>query len=150
VDNFDGFVEDIGIRSTRLRTLEKRMVTIPNYKIVEASVVNISNESMRQVVLKLGLAYNTTPNKMNEALQILKDMPNRIKYVDANEVVAAFTDFNDHALVITFAYFIQKKGDVMETPSQVNSEILRSFNENGIKFGSPTQMIYVENNLQSQ
>ena len=36
--NFDRFVEDIGIRSTRLRTLEKRLVTIPNYKIVDTSI----------------------------------------------------------------------------------------------------------------
>jgi MscS family membrane protein len=144
VDNIDGFVEDIGIRSTRLRTLEKRMVTIPNYKIVEASVVNISNEPMRQVVLKLNLNYKTTPEKMNEALQILKDIPNRINYVDSKDLVAAFTDFTEHAMVITFIYFIQKKGDIMETPSQVNLELLRSFNNAGLEFAIPMQTIIVE------
>ena len=72
VDGFDGFIEDIGIRSTRLRTLEKRLVTIPNYKIVEASIENISNEPMRRVILDLGLTYNTSPEKMEKALEILK------------------------------------------------------------------------------
>jgi len=145
VDGFDGFVEDIGIRSTRLRTLEKRVVTIPNYKIVEASVENISNEPMRRIMMKLSLTYTTTPEKMNEAMSILKDMPKRVKNVDSKELAVAFTDFTDSALVITFIYFIKKQGDVMETPSEVNSEILKAFNAAGLEFAFPTQTVYVKN-----
>jgi len=145
VDGFDGFVEDIGIRSTRLRTLEKRIVTIPNYKIVEASVENISNEPMRRVLMKLGLTYNTTPEKMNEAMSILKDMPQKVKNIESKDLVVAFTDFTEFALVITFVYFIKRQADVMETPSQVNSEILRAFNEAGLQFAFPTQTIYIRN-----
>lgn len=144
VDNVDGFVEDIGIRSTRIRTMEKRMITIPNYKIVEAAVENISNEPMRQVVLKLALNYNTSPEKMNEAISILKDIPNRVKNVDSKEIAAAFTDFKDHGLIVTFVYFIKKPGDVMETPSQVNSEILSAFKKAKLQFAFPTQIIQLE------
>lgn len=144
VDSFDGFVEEIGIRSTRIRTLEKRLVTIPNYKLVEASVENISEEPMRRVLMKLGLTYNTTPEKMNEAMSILRDMPNRVNNVFEKDIVVAFTDFTDFALVITFVYFIRRDADVMETPSLVNSEILRAFNAAGLQFAYPTQTIYVE------
>jgi MscS family membrane protein len=144
VDNFDGFVEDIGIRSTRIRTLEKRVITIPNYKLVETSVENISEEPMRRVLLKLGLTYNTSPEKMNEAMSILKDMPNRIEYVDKKDLMVAFTEFTNFSLVITFVYFIPKNLDVMEIPSQVNFEILRAFNEAGLQFAFPTQTVYLE------
>lgn len=144
VDKYDGFIEDIGIRSTRIRTLEKRLVTIPNYKMVDAPVENVTEEPMRQVVLKLGLTYSTTPEKMNEALQILKDIPNRVQHVNAKDVVTAFTDFSEYALVITFVYFIEKQGDVMETPSQVNSEILSAFNKAKLQFAFPTQTVYFE------
>lgn len=144
VDNFDGFVEDIGIRSTRIRTLEKRVITIPNYKLVETSVENISEEPMRRVLLKLGLTYKTTPEKMNEAMTILRDMPNRVSNVYEKDVVVAFTDFTDFALVITFVYFIKKPADIMETPSRVNSEILRAFNAAGLQFAFPTQTVYIE------
>ncbi len=144
VDNFDGIVEDIGIRSTRIRTMEKRLITIPNYKLVETSVENISEEPLRRVLMKLGLTYNTTPDKMNEAMEILKDMPNRVENVEVKDLMVAFTDFTDCALVITFVYFIHKNADVMQTPSHVNSEILRSFNEAGLKFAFPTRSIYME------
>jgi MscS family membrane protein len=144
MDKFEGFVEDIGIRSTRIRTLEKRLVTIPNFKMVDAPVENISEEPMRRVLMKLGLTYNTTPDKMNEAMAILRDMPNRVADVYDKDIVVAFTDFTDFSLVITFVYFIKKKADVMETPSRVNSEILRAFNAAGLQFAFPTQTVYVE------
>ena len=144
VDKYDGFIEDIGMRSTRIRTLEKRLVTIPNFKMVDAPVENISEEPMRRVSMKLGLTYNTTPDKMNEAMAILRDMPNRVADVHEKDLVVAFTDFTDFSLVITFVYFIKKKADVMETPSRVNSEILRSFNQANLQFAYPTQTVYVE------
>ena len=144
VDSFDGFVEEIGIRSTRIRTLEKRLVTIPNYRLVEASEKNISEEPMRRVLMKLGLTYNTTPEKMNEAMSILRDIPNRINNVFEKDIVVAFTDFTDFSLVITFVYFIRRDADVMETPSQVNTEILRAFNAAGLQFAYPTQTVYIE------
>lgn len=144
VDGFDGFVENIGIRSTRIRTLEKRLVTMPNYKLVEASVENISEEPMRRVMMKLSLTYSTTPEKMNEAMTILRDMPNRVSDVYEKDVVVAFTDFTDFALAITFVYFIRKDADVMETPSKVNTEILRAFNAAELQFAYPTQTVYIE------
>ena len=144
VDGFDGFVEEIGIRSTRIRTMEKRLVTIPNFKLVEASVENISEEPLRRVLLKLGLTYNTSPGKMNEAMSILKDMPNRVENVESKDIMVAFTDFTDFSLVITFVYFITKDADVMETPTNVNSEILRAFNAAGLQFAYPTQTVYIE------
>ena len=144
VDKYDGFIEDIGIRSTRLRTLEKRLVTIPNYKMVDAPIENITEEPMRRVLMKLGLTYQTTPEKMNEALAILKGIPTKIKNVDQKEIVAAFTDFTDFALVITFVYFIKKQGDVMETPSEVNLEILNAFRNAKINFAYPTQTVFIE------
>src|ERR1035437_3018524 len=90
VDNFDGVVEDIGIRSTRIRTMVKRLITIPNYKLVETSVENISEEPLRRVLMKLGLTYNTTPEMMNEAMTILKDMPNRVDDVETKDLMVAF------------------------------------------------------------
>jgi len=143
VDKFDGFIEDIGIRSIRIRTLEKRLVTVPNYKMMDSFIENISEEPLRRVMMKLSLTYNTTPDKMNEAMTILRDMPNRISNVYEKDVLVAFTDFTEFALAITFIYFIRKDADVMETPSQVNTEILRAFNASGLQFAFPTQTVYI-------
>jgi len=144
VDGFDGFIEDIGIRSTRLRTLEKRLVTIPNYKIVEASIENISNEPMRRVILDLGLTYNTSPEKMEKALEILKGMPSRVKNVDSKEVIAYFSGYGAFSLNIRFIYWIKDVAKFPETNSNVNLDILHSFNDAGLEFAFPTQTVYIE------
>ncbi|MDO9154671.1 MAG: mechanosensitive ion channel family protein [Paludibacter sp.] len=147
VDGFDGFVEDIGIRSTRLRTLEKRLITIPNYKIVEASVENVSEEPMRRVLMQLNLTYNTPPAKMQEAIKILKNIPNIVENVDKNEIIVTFSEFADFSLVIKFIYYVQKTGDVMTTPSEVNFEILRSFAQAGLTFAYPTQTVFLKSDV---
>jgi len=144
IDKFDGFIEDIGIRSTRLRTLEKRLVTIPNFKLMDSFIENVTDDPMRRVMMKLGLTYNTTPEKMNEAMVILKDMPNKVKTVDSKDITVAFTDFTDFSLAITFIYFIKAKADIMGTTSEVNSEILKAFNEAELQFAYPTQTVYIE------
>ena len=144
VNGFDGIVEDIGIRSIRLRTLERKLVTIPNYKIVDSFIENVSAEPMRRNLSKIGLTYKTTPEQMNQAISILKAMPTAIKGID-NEMYVFFSEFKNYSLEITFIYFIKKESDIPETISQVNLELLRSFNKAGLEFAFPTQTILMEN-----
>lgn len=145
IDSFEGTIIDVGIRSTKMRNYDKRLITFPNYKIADASIVNISAEPMRRVTMKIGLTYDTTPEKMNRALQLLKNMPSKVNFVNKNDIIANFTDFADSALIITFIYFIEKKGDIGKTSSDVNMEILNSFNKAGLSFAFPSQTLYVEN-----
>jgi len=145
-DNTEGNVIDIGLRSTRIRTYDKQLVTIPNYKLMDALVTNISSEPARRVVLKLGLTYDTPPDKMEEALNILKNIPTKIPEVRDRDIVTQFSGFGDSALIITFIYFIKKSANIGGTNSNVNFEILRSFTKAGLNFAFPSQTIYIENN----
>jgi MscS family membrane protein len=145
VDGNDGFVEDIGIRSTRIRTLERKLVIIPNSKISDASIENISAEPMRRILLKLGLNYDTPPEKMKEALEILRNLPKKIKLIDKNDCFVFFSDFAASSLEITLIYFIKKESDILDSINKVNMEILESFNAAGLEFAFPTQTIHLAN-----
>ncbi|MDR0394534.1 MAG: mechanosensitive ion channel family protein [Tannerella sp.] len=142
----EGTVVDIGLRSTRIRTYDKRLVTIPNYKLMDAVVTNISSEPGRRIVMDVGLTYDTTPEKMRKAMGLLKDMPNRVPDVRNKDLIVAFTEFADSALIIRFIYFIRKDADIFETRTKVNFEILNSFTQEGLNFAFPSQSIYIENN----
>ena len=144
IDTFEGTILDVGIRSTKMRNYDKRLITFPNYKIADASVVNISSEPMRRITMKIGLTYNTSPEKMSEAISILKDMPSKVKFVNANDITVQFSDFADSALIITFIYNIEPKGNIGQTTSDVNMEILNSFNKAGLNFAFPSQTLYIE------
>lgn len=146
VDNFEGTVIDVGARSTKIMDYDKRIITFPNYKITDANIINISSEPRRRVVLNLGLTYDTTPEKMKEALDILKAIPGRVENVSSNpsDTTAVFTNYADSALVIMYIYFIEKQGDILGVTSNMNMEILSSFNKAGLEFAFPTQTVYIQ------
>ena len=146
VDSFEGTVIDVGARSTKIMDYDKRIITFPNYKITDANIINISSEPRRRVVLNLGLTYDTTPEKMKEALDILKAIPRRVENVSSNpsDTTAVFTNYADSALVIMYIYFIEKQGDILGVTSNMNMEILSSFNKAGLEFAFPTQTVYIQ------
>ena len=143
INGIDGFVKDIGMRSIRIQKLDGRVVTIPNYKLMESDLENISSEPTRKVELKLGVVYSTSPERMEKAIEILKTMPNRIEGMEKT-VRAVFLNYQDSALEISFVYYIKKSYDVFQVQNDVNFDILRNFNANNIDFAFPTQTIFIE------
>ncbi|WP_077154423.1 mechanosensitive ion channel family protein [Bacteroides bouchesdurhonensis] len=148
VNGTEGTVVDVGVRSTKILGYDRRITTLPNYKITDTSIINISSEPMRRVTVKLGLTYDTTPEKMKEALDILRAIPKRMENVSENpsDISAVFTDYADSALVITYNYYIKKQGDILKVTSDMNLEILTSFNKAGLDFAFPTQTLYINKN----
>jgi MscS family membrane protein len=143
ISGFDGTVVEIGIRSTRLKTLEGRIVTIPNSKFTDGLVENVSVEPSRKVVMNLGLTYNTTPDKMEEAMNILSQIHVSMPALEEQSNVA-FTDFGDFSLGITFIYYIKKGADIFSVKSAMNLNILKEFNNANIEMAFPTQTIYTQ------
>lgn len=142
INGIDGAVAEIGIRSTRITTLEGRTVTIPNNQFTNTVVENVSAEPSRKVVITLGLTYDATPEMMQQAMETLKqiigDHPNT-----ENDYTVYFSSFGDFSLNITCSYFIRKTGHWANTPSEINLSILQKFNELNLDFAFPTQTVYV-------
>jgi MscS family membrane protein len=146
-NSIEGTVRDIGLRSTRIQTYDKRLVTIPNSNMMDAAVINVSSEPGRRVVMTLGLTYDTDFNQMQNALNILKGLPDVVLEIHHKDLSATFSDFGDSSLNITYIYFIRKSADIRETISKVNFEILRRFNGAGLDFAYPTQTVYLGNKV---
>ena len=134
------------MRSTRIMGYDRRITSYPNYKITDASIVNISSEPMRRAMVKVGLTYDTGADKMNEALDILRGLPAKVKDVSENpsDITAYFSDYTDSALVITFYYYIEKQGDILKVTSDMNLAILAAFNKAGLNFAFPTRTLLVQ------
>jgi MscS family membrane protein len=141
VVGYDGHVGEIGLRSTRLKTLEGRTVTIPNSKFSESPVENISWEPSRKVTVELGLTYDTTPQQMEQAMELLRRIARQQAGIE-EKTVLYFSAFAASSLNITFTYFIRKGADVIAVQNDMNMAILRQFNEAGLAFAFPTQTVY--------
>jgi len=143
IDGFDGTVEEIGLRSTRLRLLSGTQVTIPNSEFASGPVENVTREPARKVILNLGLTYDTTPENIEKSIEILKDIAKKHESVKSNYLVS-FNAFGDFSLGILFIYYIKKSGNILDTQTQINLEILKQFNKNKIDMAFPTQTLEIK------
>ncbi len=143
VAGYDGFIREIGVRSTRLQTLEGRIVTIPNSTFSDSPVENVSLEPTRKVAVNLGLTYDTTPEKMKRAIACLLEIAAQEQTVDDNALVS-FTEFGDSAMNILFIYYIKPDADILGTQTAINMAILESFNRESLEFAFPTQTLYTK------
>ena len=141
IDGNDGTVEEVGLRSTRIRTLEGRIVTIPNCTFTDNSVINVTSQPALKVKINLGLTYDTNEEQMQKAIDILQDI---VKGQDAitNDYAAGFNGFGDFSLNILFMYYVKPESHWLDTQTLVNKEVLRRFNEEGLEFAFPTQTIF--------
>ncbi len=141
IDGNDGTVEEVGLRSTRIRTLEGRIVTIPNCTFTDNSVINVTSQPALKVKINLGLTYDTNEEQMQKAIDILQDI---VKGQDAitNDYSAGFNGFGDFSLNILFMYYVKPESHWLNTQTLVNKEVLRRFNEEGLEFAFPTQTIF--------
>ncbi len=141
INGFDGTITEIGIRSTRLKTLENRIVTIPNSKFTDGMVENVTSEPSRKVVLKLGLIYETTAEKIQNGMKALQAIVDENEDLEENTVIS-FTEFGDFSLGILFIYYIKKGSDIMGAQTTVNLEVKKRFEDLEIEMAFPTQTVY--------
>lgn len=144
VSGYRGVVTDVGLRASRLRTLEGYIVNIPNSAVVDQPVVNHTIDGSWRHDLTIGLTYDTTHEQLTNGMrileQILEDDPRVADYV------VRFMDFGDSALEISVAYFVPD-GDIgvfLDTRSEVNLAIKRAFDEAGLSFAFPSLSVYLE------
>lgn len=144
ISGFDGTVIEIGLRSTRLKTLSGTQVTIPNHKFTENPVENVTREPSRKIALNLGLTYDTSPDKLQKAMKILEQIAKKHEKNITKDFKIAFNSFGDFSLGILFVYYIKKSSDILETQTQINLDILYEFNKNKLAFAFPTQTIEIQ------
>jgi len=141
IDGFDGTVIEIGIRSTRLRTLAGRIVTVPNNKFTDSYVENVTLEPTRKITATFGLTYDTNADRIEEAVALIKEIVLREPDV-LDDAHAWFSGFGDFSLNVSLIYYVRKEGDLFEVPNRINLSVLREFDSKGLEFAFPTQTIY--------
>lgn len=145
-DGHDGPVESVGFRSTKIRTLEGHLVTVPNSELVTRTVQNIGKRPHIRRLGNITIAYGTRPEKVREAVSILRSI------LDGHEGMhpdypprVYFSEFNEWSLNILFLYWYHPPDfwAYMEFTERVNMEILQRFNAAGIEFAFPTQTVHL-------
>ena len=145
VDKYEGTIEKVGFRSTLLRTLDKTLVIIPNKKMVDSPLENLTLRNLRRMKFNIGLKYDTSTQVM---LKISKEIE---KFVNdhpstSNDTLVTFDSFGDSALYIQVLYFTEiiEYNDSMRIRQDINYQIIKIVTDNGASFAYPSQTVYHE------
>jgi MscS family membrane protein len=148
LDNYDGTVENVGFRSTRIRLLNGHLVTIPNEKIVNSGIENIGRRPHLRWLTQIGLTYDTPAEKVTEAVTILEEIlaDHEGMHPDYPPRVF-FNGFNDWSLNITVLawYHPPEYWDYQAWLQATCTEILTRFRAANIDFAFPSQTLYLAN-----
>jgi MscS family membrane protein len=151
---YDGVIEEIGFRSTKVRTLTGHLVTVPNANIVNEAVENIGRRPAIRRVLNVTITYDTPADKVREAVTIIRDILEQEdlrgpihQTVGGNESPPRvyFNDYNAESLNIFVIYWYVPPSywDYLEHAEKVNLRIFEEFEKAGIEFAFPTQTLYL-------
>ena len=138
-----GEVVDIGLRSTKIKTLDHRIIVVPNSTISSTEVINYSLPDVRiKLKIPIGVAYGTDIEKVKEiALNISK---NTKKILKDPEPGIYFVEFGDSSLNFTLIVWVHDFKDRLKVIDHINTELNRKFEEEGIEIPFPCRTVYME------
>jgi MscS family membrane protein len=143
VAGFDGTIVEIGIRTSRLKTLDNRIVTLPNAVFAVGAIENVSSEPSTNVPYVLELDRSMGREGIERAIALLREVAKGVEGLDEG-TVAAFTGFGECSYKVTFVVFVSKGADYFDTLNRLNLEIVERFSKAGIGFASPTRLLLDE------
>lgn len=148
IGGYDGVVEEVGFRSTRIRTLTGHLLTVPNAMVANEVVENISAREFLKRTLDVTVTYDTSPAKLRRGVAVIKEMlAAREEHFPADKPGRAhFTDFNAESLniAVTYWYCPPDWAAYLDFNHEFNTELLDRFNAEGIEFAFPTRTLYVK------
>ena len=149
IDGHLGPVEEVGFRSTRIRTLQGHLVTVPNSVITNSIVENVGKRPFIRRTSNITITYDSGHTKAKRAVAIIKEVLADVPEIntDPDKVPRVyFSDFNDWSLNIYMSYWVKPPDYWVyhEVNERVNLEIMKQFEAEKIEFAFPSQTLYVK------
>ncbi|MCC7487717.1 MAG: mechanosensitive ion channel family protein [Burkholderiales bacterium] len=143
VDNLRGEVERVGIKTTRIRSLDGEQLIVSNADLLKSRIRNLRRMTRRRVEFTVGIAYETAPEKLARVPALLRGIVQAQPRAGFDR--AHFKQLGDSALVFEVVYFVPDPDTnaYMDMQQAINLEIFRRFAAEGIEFAYPTQTVHV-------
>ncbi len=144
LEGVEGTVESIGVRSTRVRNLKGYLVTIPNKAVGNATITNLSRQPSIATEMNIGLAYDTSAEKLERALAILREIYGANQMIKG--LLVTFNTFKESSLnlQVTFAWTGLDAAKYSIGMEELNLKVKQRFDKEGIHFAFPTRTLYLK------
>ena len=142
-DGDAGTIKKIGVKTTRIQTLQGEELVISNKELIDKRIHNFKKLEKRRVSFSIGVTYNTSVEKLKLAEEIIRSVINRTKLAELGRV--HFSKFGDFSLIFDIIYSVNTKdyNKYMDIQQEINYGIKEEFEKQGIEMAFPTQTIYL-------
>jgi small-conductance mechanosensitive channel len=139
-----GTVEHIGIKTTRIKTLQGQELIVSNRELTSTRINNYKRMEKRRIAFNIGLEYGTSVKKLKKAKQIIAKVINDVKGVDLSRV--HFKQFGDFSLNYEIIYILNSSdyNVYMDKQEEINLKIKELFEKEKIGIAFPTQTIHLK------
>ena len=143
---FSGTVEDITMRSTRIRKLDDTVLTVPNTIIADDLITNYAKLNKRLVEMQIGLVYSTDNETLERCMDRIRGIIESEPKAEKNGVRVRFVEFDDSALNIEIRFYvaITPLEEYYEFLSGFNLKVKQAVEESGADFAFPSRSVYIE------
>ena len=147
VNNYEGTVEEITFRSTRIKTFENSVVNIPNSVISDASVTNWSKMEKRRYRTKLYLDLNTPLEKVETLIEKIRKVLLVHEQIDDDSIIVKFEEIVDNGIEVMISSFTNSVDfeSYLEERQRINYKIMQIVREEKIKLADNSQIVHIKN-----
>ncbi|MGA7826415.1 MAG: mechanosensitive ion channel family protein [Geobacteraceae bacterium] len=150
--DLEGIVEEVGFRSTKIRTFAKTQITVPNNVIANLAVDNISRRPNRRINITVGVTYETKPEQMRQAVAGIREMLCNHPAIDQQFILVNFTEFGASSLDILVYCFTRTVvwAEYLAAREDVNLKIMDILDGLGLEIAFPSRSIYLRGVAEEQ
>ena len=144
--SYEGTVEDISFRSTRIRTADNVVITVENSKICSEYIQNVTNRTTRLWQFTIGVTYDTSAETIETLCADLKTLLGKNPHVCRDTMQVMVSEFADSSINIMVRVYVDTLAlaQFNELKSQLNLQIMRLMKQDGCAFAFPSASIYLE------
>lgn len=145
-DNLEGAIEDISFRSTKIRTVDNALITVPNSKLANEPVINFSRRGKRRVNFNLEITYRTSKEKLQTCMEKIRNMIQNHPQVNEEGILVRVDKFNATSLDVFICFFTDtaKFDEYLKIKEEINFGIVEILQQEQILMTFPSTSIYME------
>jgi len=147
IESVEGVVEDVGMRTTKIRSFEKSLITVPNQVVANRPIENFSRRGIRRINMHIGLTYDTTSKQLVKIKNDIETMLRSHKDISQKDSLMVFFDTFGESSLNIFIYTFTATANwekYLTIKEEILIKIMQIVEENGSRFAFPSQSIYVE------
>lgn len=146
IDNIEGVIEEVGLRSTRIRTFDNSLISIPNGKLADAAINNLGLRVLRRFKFNLTISYDTPPELIEQFVYGVRELMQIQSMIKTDTINVHLYAFDSSALMIRCSCYFQTQDFNIEldTRQRLILDILRLAETIGVDFAYPTTTMYVQ------